>query len=74
MPAAPSHRNYRVVYAIVERREKKYWTRVGAAFENQDGSINLILDAVPLGGDLQIRDPQPSDPPDFRQPPARGTR
>ena len=74
MSAPPSHRSYRVVYAIVERREKKYWTRVGAAFENQDGSINLVLDAIPLTGDLQIRDAQTHDSADVIQRSGRGSR
>lgn len=74
MSASASHRNYRVVYAIVERREKKYWTRVGAAFENQDGSINLILDAIPLTGDLQIRDAQVHETADSAPRSARGSR
>jgi len=59
-------RPYRVVYAIVERREKKFWSRIGAAFQNQDGSVNVLLDALPMNGELQIRDPQPKDRPDAR--------
>ncbi|MFA4973007.1 MAG: hypothetical protein WC683_10355 [bacterium] len=48
------------VYALVEREEKKtIWLRVGTAFVNKDDSINVYLDAVPLGGKLQIR--RPSD-------------
>jgi hypothetical protein len=30
--------------------------RVGVAFENKDGSLNVLLDALPLTGRLQIRD------------------
>jgi len=47
------------VYAIVERNGKTYWLKVGAAFTNRDGSINLHLDAVPTGsGRLQVREPR----------------
>jgi len=61
MNESENKKGYRVVYTIVERRDKKYWTRVGAAFPNQDGSINIVLDAVPMSGDLQIRDPHRHD-------------
>jgi hypothetical protein len=30
--------------------------RVGVAFPNRDGSLNVLLDALPLSGRLQIRD------------------
>jgi hypothetical protein len=35
---------------------KSFWTRVGAAFVNRDGSWNLKLDAIPTNGTLQVRD------------------
>jgi len=45
--------------ALVMREDvankKTYWTRVGRAFVNKDGSFNILLDALPLGGKLQIR-------------------
>ena len=49
------------VYAIYEakngdRETKTRWVRVGVAFTNSDGSENLLLDALPLSGRLQIRD------------------
>ncbi len=48
------------VFAIVERGQgqKAIWIRVGAAFVNQDGSLNIRLDAVPLTGTLQVRERQ----------------
>jgi len=50
------------VYTIVERNEKKYWIKIGAAFTNRDGSINLYLDALPIGMNrLQIREPRAWD-------------
>ena len=39
-----------------ERSGKHFWNRVGVAFVNQDGSLNVKLDAVPITGELQIRD------------------
>ena len=47
------------VWAIPESRdgEKAFWVRIGRAFTNRDGSINLLLDALPLGTNrLQIRE------------------
>jgi hypothetical protein len=47
------------VYAIYESktdgRERSRWVRVGVAFDNKDGSLNVLLDALPLSGRLQIR-------------------
>ena len=46
-----------VVYTIVERGEKKYWVKIGAAFTNRDGSLTLCLDALPVGSNrLQVRE------------------
>ena len=47
---------------VVERGEgdkkKSFWTRVGTAFENGDGSWNLLFDYFPANGatTVQIRD------------------
>ncbi|HVU04832.1 MAG TPA: hypothetical protein VHE30_23940 [Polyangiaceae bacterium] len=46
----------KIVYVISERGGKSYWNRIGVAFVNHDGSINVKLDAVPVTGELQIRD------------------
>lgn len=55
---APGKR--RAVYVVTEKMTaegtRSFWTRVGAAFENKDGSITVKLDALPLSGTLQIRD------------------
>lgn len=52
-------RNWKVAYAIVERGGKKHWLRVGIAFVNVDGSLNVRLDAMPVSGQLHIRDAPP---------------
>ena len=48
------------VFAITEREqgstEKGRWTRIGIGFVNRDNSINVVLDALPLNGRLQIRE------------------
>lgn len=48
----------KVVYTIVEstRGGKKFWLRIGVAFPNRDGSINVHLDAMPVNGRLHIRE------------------
>lgn len=57
-----SSKRFRAVYAVVQKPEgKDVWLRVGSAFENRDGSTTVLLDAVPIGGKLQIRDYQPRD-------------
>jgi hypothetical protein len=49
--------------AAIERGEgeekKSYWTRIGVAFENRDGSYNLRFDFIPArpdGTTIQLRD------------------
>ena len=48
------------VFAVADGKGpegKSRWTRIGRAFDNQDGSINLLLNAFPIGTDrLQIRE------------------
>jgi hypothetical protein len=49
------------VYTIVEggregNKREDYWVRIGVAFENKDGSINVKLNALPVNGTLHIRD------------------
>ncbi len=50
----------KIVYVINTRGNKSYWSRIGVAFVNKDGSINAKLEAVPVSGELQIRDYVPS--------------
>ena len=45
----------RQVFTIIERDGKNFWTRIGAAFTNRDGSETVLLDALPLNGRMQIR-------------------
>ena len=52
---------YKVCYVITERNDRTYWNRIGVAFTNKDGSLNVKLDALPIGGTLQIRDSEPRE-------------
>lgn len=51
----------KVCYIITNRNGKNYWNRCGVAFVNNDGSINVKLEAVPVTGEFQIRDYVPRD-------------
>jgi hypothetical protein len=51
----------KTVFALTERNEKTFWTKIGAAFTNKDGSITVQLDALPVSGRLQIREDQDRD-------------
>lgn len=46
----------RSAFALTERNEKTFWTRIGVAFTNKDGSVTVQLDALPVSGRLQIRE------------------
>jgi hypothetical protein len=54
-----------VVLAVTDGKGpegKTRWTRIGRAFDNRDGSITLLLNALPLGTDrLQIREDREED-------------
>lgn len=42
-------------------RNKSFWTKIGVAFQNRDGSWSLELSAIPVNGRLQMRDPKPRE-------------
>ncbi len=50
------NRKLKICYVITVRGNKPYWNRCGVAFVNNDGSINVKLDSLPVGGEFQIRD------------------
>ncbi len=63
------------VYAIPESKdgEKSYWPKIGVAFPNRDGSIAILLDALPLGTNrLQIRELRDGDRPAPTAAPRKG--
>lgn len=41
--------NTQAIFGVVQREgmEKGFWTRIGTAFQNQDGSWNLRFDYLP---------------------------
>jgi len=59
---------WKVVYTIIERgRGRRVWLRVGVAFVNRDQSLNVRLDAVPISGQLHIREAPPPGSRDSEQ-------
>ena len=49
------------ILCVVTRGEgkKSYWTRIGTAFKNRDGSLNLRFDYLPAdlaGTTIQVRE------------------
>ena len=67
----PSTNERMSVFAPIEREKtgKTFWLRLGSAFVNKDGIINVYLDAVPLTGKLQIRAQKESDDAENREHP-----
>ncbi len=50
-------RMFKVIVPIEKKDGTKFWMRVGSAFPNKDASINVYLDAIPVGQNcLQIRE------------------
>ena len=50
----------KAVYTIIEsdKLDKPLFRRIGTGFVNRDGSLNIILDALPVSGRLHVRDPE----------------
>ena len=57
-----------VAYNIIDRpgMRSRIWSRVGMAWLNRDGSINVVLDSLPLGGRIQLREDDRDRRPDAR--------
>ncbi len=57
-PAQGNRTPPKAVYTVTERADgsRSFWTRVGSAWVNRDGSLTLRLDALPVNGVLQVRE------------------
>ena len=51
----------KIVYVITERSNRKFWNRIGIAFVNSDGSLTVKLEAIPVSGEMHVRDYVPRD-------------
>jgi hypothetical protein len=51
-------RMYKVLSPIKKKDGTTFWMRLGSAFTNKDESINIYVDAIPLGAEtvLQLRE------------------
>ena len=50
-----------IAYVVSKRegQEKGFWNSIGAAWANADGEgINIVLHALPLGGEIVLRRPK----------------
>jgi hypothetical protein len=56
-----SNGKFKIVYTITERGEKSFWNRIGVAYVNRDGSLNVRLDSLPVNGTMQVRDWTPRE-------------
>ena len=50
-------------YVIIEKKgyDKPFWNRIGSAFTNRDGSINVYLDSLPIQGKIHLREDTPKE-------------
>jgi len=49
------------VFTIIQKNgnnnnKKPFWQKIGVAFDNSDGSLNVLLNCIPIDGRLHIRD------------------
>ena len=49
------------VFTVTDKDGHSYWRKLGVGYINKDGSMNLYLDALPINGRLQVRDPKPRE-------------
>ena len=56
-------RLYKEVFGIEERDGRSYWTRIGVAFPNRDGSLTLDFQFLPTDPNVRVhvRDPRPKE-------------
>lgn len=54
-----------IAWHVAERGEKKFWNRIGAAWEHEDGDgLTLQLDLIPVaGGRIVLRKPKEDEQP-----------
>jgi hypothetical protein len=57
-------RSFKVITSVTKYDGSHYWLRLGSAFTNKDGSINVYLDAMPKDHKFQLRE---LDEEDFRK-------
>ena len=54
--------NRKDVFTIVQRKgQKPPWLKIGSAFVNKDDSLTVYLNALPVNGELNIREAKPKE-------------
>ena len=46
---------FKVVSPLKKKNGEEYWMRCGTAFTNKDESINIYLDAIPIGREFHLQ-------------------
>ena len=74
--AATGSRRPLAAFQIIERKgyDRPFWNRIGSAFINRDGSINVFLDSLPLQGKIQLREDTPKEGRESSRRPPDGAR
>lgn len=54
-------KNQKAVYTVIDRNGRPHLLKLGVGHVNEDGSIDLELDAIPTNGKLHVRDVAPSE-------------
>jgi len=44
------------VFSVRSNKGGTVWVRAGSAFVNKDGSLNVLLDVLPIDGRLHVRE------------------
>jgi hypothetical protein len=60
-------RMMKVLCPVEGKNKKTFWMRVGNAYPNKDGSMNVYLSAYPMNGKLQIRELDEADLQKFKR-------
>ena len=64
----------KAVYTVVEGTapDRPLLRRIGTGFVNRDGSVSIVLDALPVSGRLHVRDLDPACEPASGRPREEG--
>lgn len=47
-----------IAYTVKENGERSYFNRIGAGWKNSKGGVKIVLEAVPLSGELLLLPPK----------------
>ena len=64
----------KIIWTVVRHGQRTYRTRIGVAWEGDDGALTARLDAIPLTGEMVVTDWVPSSHPEAGREPVGGAR